>query len=115
MSIPKYIRSGQVAILVGKDWSTTVEEAELSQKFIFCPEVIQILLDADEIGFFLSDKTATKIQEYVKVAFNLTLSTINIKHLDVYWLSQGTAFYIRRDHAGDEDLIVRDDIEYLVA
>ncbi len=115
MNAAKFIRDGQVAVLVspsfGVGWSTGADEHE-ADLLLFEPDIVEIVLN-------LADNkiSRSEAQQQLKMIFALRSYTSymgSVDDLEVEWVDVGTRFRIH-EYDGSETLMTVDQHQWHVA
>lgn len=104
---------GKVAVLVspghGAGWSTWAHGAEVANKALFDPEVIQWVLDGKPDASFTNDR-----EEYFKEKYGGYIYCGGMRDLEIVWVTPGRQFRVT-EYDGYESLEFNNEVKWVVA
>lgn len=117
MAYKKYIRDGNVAVLItagyGSGWFTYHQIEEL----LFSPEIVEMILSTGEeylsVGNCDHFDIANQIDVYLE-KYNTQYLTVESCDLEIQWVPEGEEFYID-EYDGYESVMMKSKIKWIVA
>ena len=102
----KVIRDGKVAVLIapkyGCGWASEVYEKELREAMLFCPTLVEMILN-------------NVSHEELQIAADEFFDSVYVpEDLTVKWVDQGTKFRIS-EYDGSESIVIFDENDYTTA